>query len=136
VRATKSCIYQCPSSAGNTTGAETHLERKWRPVNQRTELATGEILTGTILSIWLVQPSDKPESVVVMWPQRPTAVSPRRYAELAASVPPGCQRQHRVGGDQSGQAVMIINTSRVIQHNHESAITKIKSPTARRRRAL
>ena len=62
------------------------LERKWRPENQRTELASGEILTGTILSVWLVQPSDKPESVVVMWPQRPTAVSPRRYAELAASV--------------------------------------------------
>jgi hypothetical protein len=55
-------------------------------VNQRTELASGEILTGTILSVWLVQPSDKPESVVVMWPERPTAVSPRRYAELAASV--------------------------------------------------
>jgi hypothetical protein len=32
--------------------------------------------------------------------------------------------------------VLIINTSRVIQHKRKSAITKIKSPTARRRRAL
>jgi hypothetical protein len=55
-------------------------------VNQRAELASGEILTGTILSVWLLQPAGKPESVVVMWPQRPTAVSPRRYAELPASV--------------------------------------------------
>jgi hypothetical protein len=31
---------------------------------------------------------------------------------------------------------MIINTMRVIQHNHESAFSKIKSPTAKRRRAL
>jgi hypothetical protein len=31
---------------------------------------------------------------------------------------------------------MITNTSRVIQHKRKSAITKIKSPTARRRRAL
>jgi hypothetical protein len=55
-------------------------------VNQRTELASGEILNGTILSIWLVQPADKPESVVVMWPQRPTPVSPRHYSDLAAVV--------------------------------------------------
>jgi hypothetical protein len=55
-------------------------------VNQRTELASGEILNGTILSIWLVQSADKPESVVVMWPQRLTAVLPRHYSELAAMV--------------------------------------------------
>jgi len=55
-------------------------------VTNRTQLASGEILNGTILSIWLVQPADKPESVVVMWPQRPTAVSPRHYSELAARV--------------------------------------------------
>jgi hypothetical protein len=55
-------------------------------VTNRTQLASGEILDGTILNIWLVQPADKPESVVVMWPQRPTAVSPRHYSELAATV--------------------------------------------------
>jgi hypothetical protein len=53
---------------------------------ERTELAAGEIVRGTILSIWLVQPTDKPESVVVMWPQRPTPISPRQYSELAATV--------------------------------------------------
>jgi hypothetical protein len=26
------------------------------------------------------------ESVVVMWPQRPTAISPRHYSDLAATV--------------------------------------------------
>jgi hypothetical protein len=55
-------------------------------VTNRTQLASGEILNGTILSIWLVQPVEKPESVVVMWPQRPTAVSPRHYSEVAATV--------------------------------------------------
>jgi hypothetical protein len=55
-------------------------------VNQRTELASGEVLNGTILSIWLMEPADKPESVVVMWPQRPTAVSTRHYSDVAAIV--------------------------------------------------
>jgi hypothetical protein len=55
-------------------------------VNQRTELASGEIVNGTTLSVWLVQPADKPESAVVIWPQRPTAVSPSHYSELAATV--------------------------------------------------
>jgi hypothetical protein len=55
-------------------------------MTNRTQLASGEILNGTILSIWLVQPADKPESVVVMWPQRPTAVSPSHYSEVAATV--------------------------------------------------
>jgi hypothetical protein len=55
-------------------------------VSNPTQLASGEILSCTILSIWLVQPADKPESVVVMWPQPPTAVSPCHYSELAATV--------------------------------------------------
>ena len=55
-------------------------------MTSRTQLASGEILDGTILSIWLVQPADKPESVVVIWPQRPTPISPRYYSELAATV--------------------------------------------------
>ena len=53
---------------------------------ERTELAAGEIVRGTILSVWLVQPADKPESVVVIWPQRPTPISPHHYSELAATV--------------------------------------------------
>ena len=75
-----------PQQCGNTTKAETHLERKWSPKNQRTELASGQILNSAILTIWLVQPADKPDSVVVMWPQRPTAVSPSHYSELAATM--------------------------------------------------
>ena len=55
-------------------------------MTNRTQLAAGEILNGITLSIWLVQPADKPESVVVMWPQRPTAVSSSHYSELAATV--------------------------------------------------
>jgi hypothetical protein len=53
---------------------------------KRTQLASGQILDGVILNIWLVQPAGKPESVVVMWPQRPTAISPCHYSELAATV--------------------------------------------------
>ena len=55
-------------------------------MTNRTQLAAGEILDGTVLSVWLAQSADKPESVVVMWPQRPTAVSPSHYSELAATV--------------------------------------------------
>ena len=55
-------------------------------MTNRTQLAAGEILDGTVLSVWLAQSADKPESVVVMWPQRPTAISPRHYSELAATV--------------------------------------------------
>ena len=55
-------------------------------MTNRTQLAAGEILNGITLSIWLVQPADKPESVVVMWPQRPTPTSPRHYSELAATA--------------------------------------------------
>jgi hypothetical protein len=55
-------------------------------MTNRTQLASGEMVSGNILSIWLVQPVEKPESVVVMWPQRPTPVSPRHYSELAATV--------------------------------------------------
>ena len=55
-------------------------------MTNRTQLASGEIVNGAILSIWLAQPADEPESVVVMWPQRSTAVSPSHYSELAATV--------------------------------------------------
>jgi len=48
--------------------------------------AATSFIAAAILSIWLVRPANKPESVVVMWPQRPTAVSPRHYSELAATV--------------------------------------------------
>jgi hypothetical protein len=55
-------------------------------VTNRTQLASGEIVNGAILSIWLAQPADEPESVVVMWPQRSTAVSTRHYPDVAAIV--------------------------------------------------
>jgi hypothetical protein len=55
-------------------------------MTNRTQLAAGEIFNGTTLSVWLVQLPDKPESVVVVWPQQPTAASPRHYSELAATV--------------------------------------------------
>lgn len=55
-------------------------------MTNRTQLASGEILNGVVLNIWLVQPAEKPESVIVMWPQQATAVSPSHYSELAATV--------------------------------------------------
>jgi hypothetical protein len=65
-------------------------------VNNRTQLASGDILNGAILSIWLVQPADDPESVVVMWPQRPTGnISPPLFGAGSDSVPIGRKCQHR-----------------------------------------
>lgn len=57
---------------------------------KRTQLASGQILDGVILNIWLVQPAGKPESVVVMWPQRPTAnISPPLFGAGGDCVPIG-----------------------------------------------
>jgi hypothetical protein len=41
----------------------------------RTELAAAEIAGGTVLAAWLVKPDNGPERVVIMWPDKPTAVS-------------------------------------------------------------
>jgi hypothetical protein len=125
-----------PSSACNTTGAETHLERKWSPVNQRTELASGEILTGTILSVGQYSQPTSPSPWSSCGHSDPRHYPPPLLRASGECVPTDCQCKYRVGGYQSGQAVMIINTSRVIQHKRKSDITKIKSPTATRRRAL
>ena len=52
----------------------------------RTELAAAEIVGGTVLAAWLVKPDNGPESVMIMWPDKPTAVSPRKYSEVIAHI--------------------------------------------------
>jgi hypothetical protein len=52
----------------------------------RTELAATEIIGGTWLAAWLVKPDNGPERVVIMWPEKPTAVSPRKYSEVIAQI--------------------------------------------------
>ena len=81
-------------------------------MTNRTQLAAGEILNGITLSIWLVQPADKPESVVVMWPQRPTVVSPattrswrRRCAVWWPMPAPSWPRSRQAGGDDHQHAL-------------------------------
>jgi hypothetical protein len=55
-------------------------------VTNRTQLASGEILNGTVLAVWLVKPDNGPETVMIMWPDQPTSVSPRHYGDLVARV--------------------------------------------------
>jgi hypothetical protein len=39
-----------------------------------------------VLAAWLVKPDNGPERVVIMWPEKPTAVSPRKYSEPIAHI--------------------------------------------------
>ena len=39
-----------------------------------------------MLAAWLVKPNNGPERVVIMWPEKPTAVSPRKYSEVIAHI--------------------------------------------------
>jgi hypothetical protein len=55
-------------------------------MNDRTQLAAGEIVGGSVLAAWLVKPDDGPERVMIMWPDQPTSVSPRHYGDLVARV--------------------------------------------------
>ena len=55
-------------------------------MTNRTQLASGEILNGTVLAAWLVKPDNAPETVMIMWPDQPTSVSPRHYGDLVARV--------------------------------------------------
>jgi hypothetical protein len=52
-------------------------------MTNRTQLAAGEIVNGTLLVAWLVEPDSGPEAVMIIWPDKPTTVSPRRYGDLA-----------------------------------------------------
>jgi hypothetical protein len=52
----------------------------------RTELAAAEIVGGTVLAAWLVKPDNGTERVLIMWPEKPTVVSPRKYSEVIAQI--------------------------------------------------
>ena len=52
----------------------------------RTELAAGEIVGGTVLAAWLVKPDNGPERIMIIWPDKPTAVSPRKHSEAIAQI--------------------------------------------------
>jgi hypothetical protein len=38
----------------------------------RTELAAGEIVGGTVLAAWLVKPDNGRERVMIIWPDKPS----------------------------------------------------------------
>jgi hypothetical protein len=39
-----------------------------------------------VLAAWLVKPDDGPERVMIIWTDKPTAVSPRQYSEAIAQI--------------------------------------------------
>ena len=55
-------------------------------MTNRTQLASGEILDSTVVAAWLVEPDSGPEAVMIIWPDKPTTVSPARYGDLVARV--------------------------------------------------
>ena len=61
----------------------------------RTELAAGEIVGGTVLVAWLVKPDNGPERVMIIWPDKPTALSSRKYSEVI-----GNRADHASAGQQ------------------------------------
>ena len=55
-------------------------------MTNRTQLMSGEIVHGTVLTAWLVESDHGPEAVMIMWPDQPTSVSPSHYGDLVARV--------------------------------------------------
>jgi hypothetical protein len=53
-------------------------------MNNRTQLVSGEVITGHVLAVWLVKPAGGPERVVIEWPSKSTAVSPRKFSDVCA----------------------------------------------------
>jgi hypothetical protein len=70
---------------GTPTGKES-LKSEGIPRMDRTEFAAAEIASGAVLAVWLVMPDNGPEHVMIMWPDKPTAVSPRKYPEVIAHI--------------------------------------------------
>jgi hypothetical protein len=55
-------------------------------MTNRTQLVAGEIVDGAVLAVWLVKPADGPERVLIEWPSRSTAVSPRKLSDVCATA--------------------------------------------------
>jgi hypothetical protein len=52
-------------------------------MNNCTQLVSGEV-TGHVLAVWLVKPTDGPERVMVESPSKSTALSPRKLSNVCA----------------------------------------------------
>ena len=77
-------------------------------MTNRTQLASGEILNGTILSIWLVSRQAGVRGRHVAAAAHGGIPSPL-FGAGGDGVPIGGKRQHRVSRDQDRQADMIMN---------------------------
>jgi hypothetical protein len=74
-----------PAPSGSPMGKES-LNSEGIPRMDRTELAAAEIVSGTVLAAWLVKPDNGPERVMIMWPDEPNVVSPRKYSAVIAHI--------------------------------------------------
>jgi hypothetical protein len=74
----------CAPAAATLTSRESLNLKESTRWTDRTQLAAGEIVGGTVLAAWLVKPDNGP--VMIIWPDKPTAVSPRKYSETFAQI--------------------------------------------------
>jgi hypothetical protein len=56
------------------------------PSSPRVTIAEGDITRTDRLVIELVDTGDTPQVISVRWPDHPTAMQPRRYADFASAV--------------------------------------------------
>jgi hypothetical protein len=56
----------------NTDGSRNPLKPEGMATMDRTELAAGEIVGGTVLAAWLVKPDNGRERVMIIWPDKPS----------------------------------------------------------------
>jgi hypothetical protein len=74
-----------PRQCGNTTGAETSLTSPGDPSAKPFELASGEIVQDARISVELIPGVDSATCVIV-WPRKPTPVSPAKLAGCVAAT--------------------------------------------------
>jgi hypothetical protein len=53
---------------------------------QRTELATGRIISTETIIVELIETDETPAVVIVRWPAKPSVFHPRRFGEVAALI--------------------------------------------------
>jgi hypothetical protein len=55
-------------------------------MTQTTTLAAGHVTASDSITIELVAPQGQPQAILVRWPEHPTVVQPRRYADCASAI--------------------------------------------------
>jgi hypothetical protein len=55
-------------------------------MSKTTTLASGQITTTDILRVELREPDEFPAVILIIWPQAPSVIDPRRFAATANAV--------------------------------------------------